>query len=240
MGIFGECKPLIPRLRRDGVSVERELAIIQEQQKSYPPAYQQLMAIRFYLQYALQQCQQRWEFRHNSITNYATLIREVDRWRHEYDEQACFVTFNYDTMLESAMTDVLGFKTLDLNSYTAQRFYSIIKLHGSTNWGRRIAVSGNPETYGYKKIIAEAGDITTYPDYVMNSDFISTPCLVPALSIPLERKDEFSCPETHIRKLEEVLPRVTKVLIIGWRATEAEFVKLFHSHLNTEVGRWHQ
>jgi len=107
MQTFRDCMTLIPVLRKEGVAVERELARIQEQAKTYPPAHQQLMAIRFYLQYALWKCQKRWFNHHRGITNYATLIREIDRWRFEFNEQVSFVTFNYDTMLEQAMFQVL-------------------------------------------------------------------------------------------------------------------------------------
>ena len=39
--------------------------------------------------------------------------------------------------------------------------------------------------------------------------------LHPALSIPVERKDEFSCPAKHVRALEALLPKVTKIITIG-------------------------
>src|SRR5260370_21240279 len=48
----------------------------------------------------------------------------------------------------------------------------------------------------------------------------------PALSIPVENKDEFSCPHTHVEALEKMLPTVTKMVTIGWRATEAEFLNM--------------
>jgi len=44
--------------------------------------------------------------------------------------------------------------------------------------------------------------------------------LFPALSIPVEKNDEFSCPTEHVKALEGLLPRVTKMITIGWRATE--------------------
>jgi hypothetical protein len=147
MELFRDCMPLIPLLRKDGVAVEQELARIQEQAKTFPKAHKELMAIRFYLQFALWKCQKRWYRHHRGITNYATLLREIERWRFELKERVCFVTFNYDSMLEQAMFQVLDFTILDLSSYVSHEDYSLIKLDGSTNWGVAIQGVGNPEDY---------------------------------------------------------------------------------------------
>jgi hypothetical protein len=92
------------------VQVERELARLKQQTKTYPRAFSELTAIRFYLHHALWECQQDWHNGHNGITNYAALLRELDRWRFETRDTICFVTFNYDTILEQAMELVLRVK----------------------------------------------------------------------------------------------------------------------------------
>jgi hypothetical protein len=51
----------------------------------------------------------------------------------------------------------------------------------------------------------------------------------PALAIPVEGKDEFSCPTDHIERLRNLLPRATRVVTIGWRATEAGFLQMLHA-----------
>ncbi len=48
--------------------------------------------------------------------------------------------------------------------------------------------------------------------------------MYPAISIPVEKKDEFSCPTGHVEALEQTLPHATKMITIGWRATEVEFL----------------
>jgi hypothetical protein len=61
--------------------------------------------------------------------------------------------------------------------------------------------------------------------------------LFPALSIPVENKDEFSCPAEHVTALEGLLPRVTTMITIGWRATEADFLsKLKFARLEPYAG----
>ena len=133
---FPECKELIPSLRKPDVMVEQELAKIREQAKSYPRAHQELAAICYYLHFALWECQARWYDVHSGITNYAALLRAIDFWRSHSKEKICFVTFNYDTMLEAAMWQVLRFQAPLLDSYISQENYTLIKLHGSINWGR--------------------------------------------------------------------------------------------------------
>jgi hypothetical protein len=54
----------------------------------------------------------------------------------------------------------------------------------------------------------------------------------PALSIPLERKDEFNCPAEQVQLLEELLPKVTRILTIGWRGAEHRFMSMLRHGLN--------
>ena len=51
----------------------------------------------------------------------------------------------------------------------------------------------------------------------------------PALSIPVHKKDEFSCPSDHVEKLAELMRQTTKVLTIGWRASEDKFLEIVRS-----------
>jgi hypothetical protein len=38
-------------------------------------------------------------------------------------------------------------------------------------------------------------------------------------------QDEFSCPSGHVTALEGILPKARKMITIGWRAAEAEFLR---------------
>jgi hypothetical protein len=99
---FKDCMAIVPLLRKPGISVEQELAKLQEQAKTFPQGYRELVAVRYYLHSALWDCQEHWRGHHSGITNYVTLLREIERCRYEFNEQVCLVTFNYDTMLEDA------------------------------------------------------------------------------------------------------------------------------------------
>lgn len=235
---FPDCLALIPHLRRSGVAVEKELSRLQAEASTYPERYRQLAAVRYYLHFALGQCQDRWRGIHGGVTNYLTFVDEIERWRYEKKETVCFVTFNYDTMLEEAMQRGLRLAVGSMDSYRSWQDYSLFKLHGSISWGRVVdGITDRPIQHGpyyYQRLIdmAVMGNSYISERYEL-CDLEMNPrqpgrgmVLFPALSIPLEQKDEFSCPSEHITALESLLPRVTKLITIGWRATEAEFLNM--------------
>jgi len=57
----------------------------------------------------------------------------------------------------------------------------------------------------------------------------------PAIAVPVEKKNQFACPQTFIDGLVEVLPTITRILVIGWRATEAHFLELLKANLRRGV-----
>ncbi len=68
-------------------------------------------------------------------TNYRTLLGEIDQQRKS--EPVCFVTFNYDTLLEEAFSS-LDIRFVSLDDYVSRNDYRIIKLHGSVSWVREV------------------------------------------------------------------------------------------------------
>jgi len=48
----------------------------------------------------------------------------------------------------------------------------------------------------------------------------------PAIAIPVEKKDHFECPIEHVRFLQDFIPKVSKILVIGWKAAEMHFRRL--------------
>ena len=237
MARFPACLPLIPMLRKPGIVVERELARIQAQAEHYPQVYKELAAIRYYLHFAIWECQLKWQRRHSGITNYATFLRELDRWRGAFNQKVCLVTFNYDTMLDQELQTLLHEPIKEMGDY-AQENYSLIKLHGSINWGRK-TVGLDHSIASQPNLVIEAAwarfEISNEYRIVTQHPMTGLPnepgVLFPAISIPVVNKDEFSCPETHVRFLMEMLPKVTKIITIGWRATEANFLTMLHDKI---------
>lgn len=236
---FPECMPLVPLLRKEGVAVEKELAAFQAQAGKFPPATQELAAIRYYLHFALWECQRLWKDVHKGITNYLTLLREIERWRHEYSEQVCFVTFNYDTLLEDAIQQFQNAEIKSLDGYLFLGPYMVIKLHGSINWGFDVDI--DPQGYTPQRIIKEVASlrVTNRIKLVSEHPMVKQDghLVFPAVSIPVENKDEFTCPEKHVEALAAVLPKVNKILTVGWRATEAGFLSMLGARLTGLKGK---
>jgi hypothetical protein len=149
---FSEFQPLVPYLRHppDGVGVEQLLQKYQEEASSDERRYQQLAAIRYYLQRILGSEQQsEWDSVHGGVTNYKTLLEELRHWRLSSGEKVCLVTFNYDTMLEAA-SGILGVHIQNISDYVSNETCKIIKLHGfMAGIDSSFKVAAQPERYHF-------------------------------------------------------------------------------------------
>ena len=48
-----------------------------------------------------------------------------------------------------------------------------------------------------------------------------------------QTQDTFEWPDSHLKYFKELLPQVTKILIIGWRGKEAHFLNLLRENLRS-------
>ena len=237
---FPRCQPIIPYLQnRKGVLIERALEELRGEAGEYPERHRQLAAVRYYLHFVLWECVRHWNDEvAKGITNYKTLLDQIERWRKP-GEHVCLVTFNYDKMLEEALPTV-GIEIQNIRDYVYAGDYKAVKLHGSVDWARVVTTPlHNIEKRNVWNIVQElinrAAELTFEDRHVMldkqpigKSD---GQALFPALAIPVESKSEYECPLGHLKALEECLPRVTKLLLVGWRATETRFLELLRKTL---------
>jgi len=246
---FPECQPIIPKLRhrKDDAPVERVLEQLQTAAESYPEGERQLAAIRYYLHSMLWDCEEQWEKIHNGVTNYKTLLDEIHRQLGSL-RKVCLVTFNYDRMLEAALPTV-GIRIHSISDYVNSSEYKIIKLHGSVNWGRKISERPIKELHQLRHDQVPAKVIQVAPELLagqfVSRDFVKVDhcpmgkwnevAVFPAIAIPLERKLYFECPDNHLLALKQCIPETTKLLIIGWRATDAPFLELLRSQLPSRI-----
>jgi len=249
LDVFPKCKTIVPRLRAPDVisghtSIEALLQEIEEEAKTYSRGPQELAAVCCYLQRAINECETHWRETTRGITNYLSLLREIER-AHRGDEPVCLVTFNYDTLLEDALVR-FGFQFTNIDSYTkGHTFYRVFKLHGSVNWGQEVDVqlppSINPEyaPHVLRYMIDKCAELQISERFVLCSPgsvaVVNGHPVFPAIAIPVEKKQVFQCPQHMIDELTALLPRVTKILVIGWRATEAHFLDLLKRHLKRGV-----
>ena len=231
--------PLIPELRNrtNNRPVEEVLEELRSLEKGHPywrRRQQELTAVRFYLQQAIWWSELAMVDRAAGVSNYTTLIGYIERFRQSEDP-VILITFNYDTLIERALSlhfDDFNFKAI--NDYIRRPSYKLFKLHGSLNWGNpihgddRLDVNQIPEDL--RDAIIELSDSLRYEDdqfavfdkpQVAVNDWL----YFPAISIPVQTKSHFSCPQHWLPDLDSLLEGVTDLLVIGWRGAEEHFLK---------------
>ena len=241
---FPKCIPIIPYLRSiaPGKTLEQELESLREEGKTDAERLRQLAAIRFYLQSVIWHCENQWEDFAAGITNYVTLLDQLRRVRDE-NEPVLLVTFNYDRMIESALTSV-NLSISEFKHYIQNHAFKLFKLHGSVNWVR--------EVENQVINISELNDwgvayemINMAPEVKISDRFriidtrpkgkVNNVPLFPAIALPVETKLDFECPTDHLNCLHAHLGKVTKVLTVGWAAQEWHFLKLLKELLEEEI-----
>jgi hypothetical protein len=237
---YPECQPIVPRLRslRDE-SLEAVLQDLQAKAEDYPRGHQQLAAVRFYLRHLLSDCVGNWRNVALGVTNYKSLLDAIERGNRK-SEPVCIVTFNYDTLLEDALRD-FGLSIEGIRDYTKKHsFYRVFKVHGSVNWARQVETKLRTQNLGdqwavNRELIERAAELQFNDAYILNPPgsvgAVDGKPVFPAIAIPVEKKARFECPAEMLEGLAELLPRVSKLLAIGWRATETHFLGLLGNRL---------
>ena len=242
MSWFPKCQAIIPYLQGQDVLVEQVLKKLQAEAEQYPERHRQLAAIRYYLHCMLWDVVTLWNSSAKGVTNYKSLLDQLERWRKP-QERICLVTFNYDTMLEAALPAV-GFHIRKLSDYVSSETYKVIKLHGSVNWAREVDtpienLKSKDRMQVAHELIDRAADLNISHRYrIVNErpiSILNQSVLFPALAIPLERKPDFECPPEQLETLHACITQVTKLLVIGWRATEHRFLDLLAKYLPRQL-----
>lgn len=239
---FHECQDILPTLRASGknYSLEAILGKRSEQAKTWLKGKQQLMAVRYYIEAAIEHCEFEWGKVHFGATNQRALLNHIERWRAHHNKEVAIVTFNYDTLIEHALEACLRYSIRTLDDYMLLEHYRLFKLHGSVSWGYitqcNLSSSDLRQAEVVTRMIIEYGSEITagvriYEDNIQMK--ASAPELLrqgrvlsPAIAIPVKSKNSFVCPKAHVDTLQQIIPGVTKVIVIGWRAQEEHFLKL--------------
>ena len=235
-GLRSELVPILNMLRSlpNDRPVERVLQELEERAAGYPRRRGQLMAVRFYLRLLLRSCGDVYAEGADHATNYVALFDSIAEWQHHTGEEVAIVTFNYDLMVEYALGAVVDMTFGTTRAWMTGPGIRVFKLHGSVNWAHPAHIPGhqgdmqiadvcraaNGETLDVDGRIFEVSD-------TVGSASTSVTTHVPALAIPVVSKSGFECPSDHLDELKTVLPRVDRILVVGWRATETDFVRLW-------------
>jgi hypothetical protein len=231
---FPAMLPLVGRLRRQvrtGSSVEAELSKLRNEAETYPKRYPQLLATQFYLREIVQNTTMRWSSQAHGVTHHQTLVDLIEQWRLSRSERVCYVSFNYDTLLEDAIETVHHLK---INSFDAYRHpaFQVVKPHGSINWSRRANASPTDLQDGWSQYLFRAEHeiqsslVFGAPDSHVFEDSNGYGTL-PAIALPLDTKRAFECPPDHMEDLRKAVSEADRILTIGWRAFEPHFADLW-------------
>ncbi len=230
---------ILPYLREpsNGRSVEQMLESLQDEGKGNPESIREFASVRFYLCELLNKVTEEWSSLTNGVTNYAPLVRDILRF-NSTGEQVCLVTFNYDLLLERGLYS-FDFKRRGPEEHLESHpTLKLFKLHGSVNWSRLVELPPGDQCHP-QKIIGQANTMQLSEKFVLANatnpremNAFGKP-IFPALAIPVQTKSEqnFECPSRHRSHLSEMLPHVTKILIIGWQAKEAHFLAMLRNNL---------
>jgi hypothetical protein len=160
----------------------------------------------------------------------AVLLRHFDH--------VCFVTLNYDTILDQALGKLDRIN--EMRCYIDYGRWSLIKLHGSVNWGYRpidnVSVDDPPadlddhlDTANIHLAQDEAHIIpgNKEPPRILNPRGLSSTKLFPALTVPVGEEDETVCPASHQEFLDRKLAEADALdlLIVGYSAYDRTVIE---------------
>jgi hypothetical protein len=230
------------RLNRTGGSLEDNLEALKLEGANHQPTQWALNAMRFYLRDIIRECGQAWQSESRGSTHYAEMVRTLDIWRASHLEPILFVTFNYDTLLEEALRISLNVvlnrsdqHDSSLSTYVNGNDYRLIKLHGSIDW--EIAVpygSFDSRAPAEVETLIRRSNITLTDYFAYVGRFRGENVVAyPAIGVPTQNKSDsdFACPKLHQQRLIEALPKVTKLIAIGWRGAERHFLDVLNGRL---------
>lgn len=227
---------IFPLLREpaSGRSIEEVLESLQKEAEGYSERQCEFASVRYYIRDLFSEISQNWTNWTNGITNYAPLLDQILS-THKSKEPVCLVTFNYDLLLDNALYTFNFKPRLPEEHFDSHPTLKLFKLHGSVGWARFVDFPTDPRIRPVD-LIEEASTIKLSNKYTLANRTETSKegkLLFPAIAIPVRTKtaSTFECPPFHLAYLGELLSSVTKILIVGWQAKEAHFLKLLRSNL---------
>jgi hypothetical protein len=242
---FPLCASLVDRVRgamERGASLEHALQEIRNESERVPRLAVQLMAFRYYLKAVLKQESESHAIRNGGISTYVSLARQVEDWRDASKSRVLWTTFNYDTLLEAALRRDPGLRFGGMDDYLGDE-HSVIKVHGSWDWGQGIDVPSLWRTTGADResVMRGAAQAKAFDRFDRAESFdaveVDGVLMAPAIAIPVETKSqsEFACPSAHLVRMRKWMSRCNHVLAIGWRGEEEHFLAELRAHANSQA-----
>ena len=258
---FPQALPAIVPIRRQlgqGVGLEKILEEMLQSSGGSISRKRQLLAIQFFLRQILHECSHLWHESLGGLTSYAEMIGEVTWWSESTGTPVCYVTFNYDTLLEQAFADAHIHQFASMDTYVSSAHLKLIKPHGSIDWIRLLSDAGS---YSANEAQRSSHGIDDHrgatflienppPDSEYTGEFdkvkhhsgiaaVNSTVHVgaPAIALPVQYKPNslLVLPDTHRQALEESFTAATKLLVIGWRASEIHFLDIMRTSVDPRI-----
>jgi hypothetical protein len=240
---YPACAPLVAALREPSdVVFEQRLEDIITLREGDPHLKRQLLAMRFYLRDLLASCL---VYAHSSafngiVTNYTTLVGRLLDWSRAQNAYVCFVTFNYDLLLDRALEAAAGVLTSQLDPHEHGQHVSLLRPHGSVAWEWREHEADDnmigPLTgiehaqHVLTRLGREPLEVRDAPVVldVLPMDVAPGPrrVSIPALALPLIGKPDGAVwPDVQRDFLGSALRgKVTRMLVVGWHAADTHLL----------------
>jgi len=208
---------------------------------SFPHLRRRYQAIPLYLQHLFWKISEGYT---QHPDNYDRLITEALRL-----DRVTFVTLNYDTILDQRLA--IDSSLDDIADYVSStRTWSLVKLHGSVNWGRRLVdgpdvrrkmitpglmvktYAADFATIGEDPTVADEIELRTgsLEDFRTDASAIHRGSLFyPVVAVPLGSQDEIVCPASHVEHLREHIRDSAEglnLLVIGYSGLDQEVLGL--------------
>lgn len=200
--------------KENPVPLEQALREYQARGEANPSVEGQLRDFRCYLRDVLLKCG-RYMLSPSVggvVTNYTRLVTRCIQWAYEVRGHVCFVSLNYDVMLENALESVVGdaFSTVLLPTYWQEERFSLVKPHGSAAW----QVDGNGQL-----------QLEVVPDRIKSFGY------PPRLALPVMPKVDLLWPDEQRDCFRRRASEATRLLTIGWRAGDTGLVEEMRTHM---------
>jgi hypothetical protein len=243
---YKACRSLVDYLRREladeeqAPTLEHALHRYGEDSRYDSMIDRHMTAFRFYLRDLLWSCTDYVTSPEliAGVTNYVTLVRRLTRWAGQQLACVCYVSFNFDLLLENAVASHYfpDFDPFNRAEYLNYARFKILKPHGSVHWAWPV---NDGSVVGARSVADDA--VRLAPEVGVNERELRTettpyhrldlsragnvPIQIPALALPVAEKTGFVWPQEQSDYLDGLQGRVQRVLTIGWRAAEPHFTQ---------------
>jgi hypothetical protein len=170
-------------------------------------------------------------------TKFDTLVRSIEQSLYD---RVLFLTLNYDLFLETALRRMYFVNLSRPDHYVGAGFkWSLVKLHGSVNWGKKVMnpVPSSSSSEALDHLSNELhldSEVRVLKGWKETERLVDNSLYYPAITVPLEGKDEFVCPETHSKVPADFLKDCADFLMIGFSGIDQHVLGLLKSVTRVE------